>query len=291
MIGVDVLVQTLVSGVFMGSVYALIAIGFTLVFGVTDIVNFAHGHFVMVAMFLSYLAFRVGGVDPYVSLLGVLPVFFGFGVVIYHLVIRQIAESPHSAHMMVTLGLLIFLENLANFAFGGDLRGVTTTYTTSSWLVGPIAVPLARAAAAVVSLAAVVVLALFLARTRLGKAIRAAASNREGAALVGIDVGRVYLLAFALGTVAAGLAGAVMVPFSLVSPFVGNEFMLKAFVIAVLGGLGSVGGALLGGLLIGLIEAVSTLYISASLGNAIVFAVLIAVLLFRPWGILGQARL
>jgi branched-chain amino acid transport system permease protein len=193
--------------------------------------------------------------------------------------------------MMVTLGLLIFLENLANFFFGGDLRGITTSYTTASVVLGPVSVPIARAAAAAVSLGAVGVLALFLGRTRLGKAIRASANNREGAFLVGIDVRRVYLVSFSLGTVAAALAGAVIVPFSLVSPFVGHEFMLKAFVIAVVGGLGSVAGALVGGLLIGFVEAVTSLYIEASLGNAMVFAILIAVLLFRPWGLLGQARL
>lgn len=290
MIGPEVLAQALLSGLFMGSVYALVAIGFTLVFGVTDIVNFAHGHLVMAAMFVTYLLFKAARIDPYLSLVVVLPLFFGIGAVLYWLVIQRIVEAPHSAHMMVTLGLLIFFENLANLFFGGDLRGITTSYTTSSLLLGPIAIPLARAGAAGVSLVAVLALALFLRRTSLGKAIRAAANSREGAALVGISVGRVYVIAFSLGTAAAALAGAVIVPFSLVSPFVGNEFILKAFVIAVLGGLGSVGGALVGGLLIGLIEAVSSLYISASLGSAIVFAILIAVLLYRPWGIFGQAR-
>ncbi len=290
MVGLDVIVQALLSGLFMGSVYALIAIGFTLVFGVTDIVNFAHGHLVMAAMFVTYVLFKAAHVDPYLSLVLVLPLFFGIGVVLYLVVIQRIVEAPHSAHMMVTLGLLIFFENLANLFFGGDLRGITTGYTTSSLVFGPIAVPLARAGAAGVSLAAVILLALFLRRTSLGKAIRAAANNREGAALVGVDVGRVYLIAFALGTVAAALAGAVIVPFSLVSPFVGHEFILKAFVIAILGGLGSVAGALAGGLLIGFVEALSSLYISASLGNAIVFAILIAVLLYRPWGIFGRAR-
>jgi branched-chain amino acid transport system permease protein len=290
MVGLDVVVQALLSGLFMGSVYALVAIGFTLVFGVTDIVNFAHGHLVMAAMFVTYLLFTVAGIDPYLSLVFVLPLFFGIGVVLYLVVIQRIVEAPHSAHMMVTLGLLIFLENLANLFFGGDLRGITTGYTTSSLILGPIAVPLARAGAAGVSLAAVVLLALFLRGTSLGQAIRAAANNREGAALVGVDVRRVYLVSFSLGTVAAALAGAVLVPFSLVSPFVGHEFILKAFVIAILGGLGSVAGALVGGLLIGSVEALSSLYISASLGNAIVFAILIAVLLYRPWGIFGQAR-
>ena len=290
MIGLDVILQAGLSGLFMGSVYALIAIGFTLVFGVTNIVNFAHGNFVMTAMFVTYLLFKTAHVDPYLGLVVVLPLFFGFGALVYALVIRRIVDAPHSAHMMVTLGLLIFLENLANLFFGGDLRGITTSYTTSSLVVGEVSVPIARLGAAAVSLAAVVVLALVLHRTSLGKAIRAAANNPEGAALVGIDVGRVYRIAFSLGTAAAALAGAVVMPFSLVSPFVGGEFILKAFVIAVLGGLGSVAGALIGGLLIGLVEALSSLYISASLGNAIVFAILIAVLLYRPWGILGQAR-
>jgi branched-chain amino acid transport system permease protein len=290
MIGLDAILQTCLSGLFMGSVYALIAIGFTLVFGVTNIVNFAHGHLVMGAMFVTYLLFKTANVDPYVSLIVVLPLFFALGALLYAVVIQRIVEAPHSAHMMVTLGLLIFFENVANFFFGSDLRGITTTYTTSSFLVGDISIPIARLGAAAVSLAAVVVLALFLHRTSLGKAIRAAANNREGAALVGIDVGRVYLIAFSLGTAAAALAGAVIMPFSLVSPFVGGEFILKAFVIAVLGGLGSVAGALVGGLLIGFVEALSSLYISASLGNAIVFAILIAVQLYRPWGIFGQAR-
>jgi branched-chain amino acid transport system permease protein len=245
----------------------------------------------MGAMFVTYALFKVASIDPYLSLVVVLPLFFGLGVLVYRVVIRVIVEAPHSAHMMVTLGLLLLLENAANLLFGGDLRGVTTGYTTSSIALGPVALPLARAGASLVSLAAVVALTLFLGRTRLGKAIRAASNNREGASLVGIDVGRVYLLAFAMGTVAAALAGAVMVPFSLVSPFVGNEFMLKAFVIAVVGGLGSVGGALAGGVLIGLVEALSSLYISASLGNAMVFALLIAVLLFRPEGLLGRARI
>ena len=290
MIGLDAILQTCLSGLFMGSVYALIAIGFTLVFGVTNIVNFAHGHIVMGAMFVTYLLFKTANVDPYVSLIVVLPLFFALGALLYTVVIRRIVEAPHSAHMMVTLGLLIFFENVANLFFGSDLRGITTTYTTSSFVVGDISIPIARLGAAAVSLAAVVVLALFLHRTSLGKAIRASANNREGAALVGIDVGRVYLIAFSLGTAAAALAGAVIMPFSLVSPFVGGEFILKAFVIAVLGGLGSVAGALVGGLLIGFVEALSSLYISASLGNAIVFAILIAVLLYRPWGIFGQAQ-
>ena len=148
MIAVDVILQSLLSGLFMGSVYALVAIGFTLVFGVTDIVNFAHGHLVMAAMFVTYVLFKAAQLDPYLSLVLVLPLFFGVGALLYQLLIRRIVDAPHSAHMMVTLGLLIILENLANLIFGGDLRGITTGYTTSSWLMGELSVPLARAAAA-----------------------------------------------------------------------------------------------------------------------------------------------
>ena len=289
MIGTDVVLQVILSGLLTGCVYALIAIGFTLVFGVTEIVNFAHGHLVMVAMFAGYVLFRFAGMDPFVSLLVVLPAFFLLGMALYWLVIDRIVEAPHFAHMMVTLGVLIFLENLMNFFFGGDLRGVTTSYTTASLPLGGVAVPVARAAAAGTSLLAVAVLALFLRLSRYGRAIRAAANNRMAAQLVGIDVRRVYMVSFAIGTAVVALAGVVMLPFSLVSPFVGDEFMLKAFVIAIVGGLGSVTGALAGGVLIGLVEALTGLFLVASLGNAIVFGILILVLFIRPAGLLRRA--
>lgn len=285
----DVVLQVILSGLLTGCVYALIAIGFTLVFGVTDIVNFAHGHLVMAAMFATYVLFRFAGMDPYVSLVVVLPAFFLLGIVLYWLVIDRIVEAPHFAHMMATLGVLIFLENLMNFFFGGDLRGVTTSYTTTSLPLGGVAVPVARAAAAAMSLLAVALLSLFLRLSRFGRAIRAAANNRMAAQLVGINVRSVYMVSFALGTAVVALAGAVMMPFSLVSPFVGDEFMLKAFVIAIVGGLGSVTGALAGGVLIGLVEALTGLFLVASLGNAIVFGILILVLLFRPAGLLRRA--
>jgi branched-chain amino acid transport system permease protein len=288
-IGTDVVLQVILSGLLTGCVYALIAIGFTLVFGVTEIVNFAHGHLVMAAMFAGYVLFRFAGMDPFVSLLVVLPAFFLLGMALYWLVIDRIVEAPHFAHMMVTLGVLIFLENLMNFFFGGDLRGVTTSYTTASLPLGGVAVPVARAAAAGTSLLAVAVLALFLRLSRYGRAIRAAANNRMAAQLVGIDVRRVYMVSFAIGTAVVALAGVVMLPFSLVSPFVGDEFMLKAFVIAIVGGLGSVTGALAGGVLIGLVEALTGLFLVASLGNAIVFGILILVLFFRPAGLLRRA--
>jgi branched-chain amino acid transport system permease protein len=289
MIGTSVVIQVLVSGLLMGCVYALIAIGFTLVFGVTDIVNFSHGHLVMGAMFVTYVLFKMASIDPYLSLVVVLPLFFVLGALVYKVVIEKIVEAPHFAHMMVTLGLFILFENLANFFFGGDLRGITTGYTSSSVVVGNVAIPVARTLAAASSLIAVVLLSLFLRYTRFGKAIRAAANNRVGAHLVGIDVKGIYLVAFAIGTAVAALAGVVMMPFSLVSPFVSGDFMIKAFVIAILGGLGSVPGALAGGLLVGLVEALSGLFLAASLGNAIVFTILILVLLFKPSGILGRA--
>jgi branched-chain amino acid transport system permease protein len=285
---VDVIAQVLVSGLLMGAVYALIAIGFTLVFGVLDVVNFAHGHQVVVAMFATYVLFTAFGIDPYAALIIVVPGMFVLGMFIYWVVVSKIVEAHHFAHIMVTLGLLIFIENLASFTFGGDLRGITTSYTTASYQIAGISVPVARAGAAAVSLVTVVLLSLFLRYSSFGMAIRAAANNRIGAHLVGVNVRRVYTVAFALGTAITGIAGVVLMPFSLVSPFEGIEFAIKAFVIVIIGGLGSVLGSLVAGLLIGLTEAFAALFFAASIGNVLVFAILIAVLLFRPSGLFAR---
>jgi branched-chain amino acid transport system permease protein len=289
MISTETIVQVLASGILMGAVYALIAIGFTLVYGVLDVVNFAHGHLVMAAMFATYVLFVWLGVNPYLSLVAVLPLFFMLGVVLYKILIHRIVAAPHAAHIIVTLGLFIFLENLANLIFGGDLRGITTDATARSLVIGGLSLPIARTIAAGISLLAVLLLALFLGRTAFGMAIRAAANNRLGAHLVGVDVERVYMVAFALSVLLAAVAGAVLVPFSLVSPFVGGGFMLYSFAIAIIGGLGSISGAFIAGLLIGLVEALSSLYFTASFGNVMVFLILIAVLLYRPSGLLGRA--
>src|SRR5262249_6354473 len=184
----------------------------------------------------------------------------------------------------------IFLENLANFIFGGDLRGITTGETARSFAIGALRLPVARTVAAGASLLTVLLVVVFLARTPFGKAVRASASNRLGAHLVGVDVDRVYRVTFALGTALAAVAGVLLMTFATVSPFSGSGLMLYSFAIAIIGGLGSVAGSLVAGLLIGLVEALSSLAFSASFGSVVVFGILIAVLLFKPAGLLGQTR-
>ena len=285
-----VVAQAVVSGLLIGAVYGLIAIGFTLVFGVMKIVNFGHGHLVMASMYAAYVLFHAAGVDPLAATLILVPAAFLAGWALYEGVVRRIIPIPDTAQMMVTLGLFIFLENLANLIFGGDLRGVSTSYTTASFMVGPVAVSLPRAAAALIAVGASAGLYLFLQRTDLGTAIRAAASNRTGALLSGIPVYRIFRLAFAISVAAAALAGSVMVSFFPVTPFIGGDLLMRAFAIVVLGGMGSVVGALAGGLLVGLIESLSTIFVSASLANAITFGALILVLLVRPSGLFGLAE-
>jgi branched-chain amino acid transport system permease protein len=289
MVTTEVLIQILVGGLLMGSVYALIAIGFTLIYGVLDVVNFAHGHFVMAAMFVTYLLYVGFGINVYVALLFVIPLFFVLGLLTYRILINKVAHASHSSQMIVTLGLFIFLENLANFIFGGDLRGITTSDTARSIVVGGISLPISRALAAGISLLVVLLLSLFLTRTPFGMAMRAAATNRVGAHVVGIKVETVYKMTFALGTTLAAIAGAVAMPFSLVSPFSGAEFMVYSFAIAIIGGLGSISGALLAGLLIGIVQAASSLLFAASFGSMMVFSILILVLVFRPTGLFGRA--
>lgn len=285
MITPTVVLQALVSGVLMGSIYGLIGVGFTLVFGVMDVVNFAHGHLVMAAMFGCWVLFQTLGIDPLLAIPLALAAGYVVGLGLYQLLVRHVVAAPQFAQVILTLALFIFLENGANFLFGGDLRGVTTSYTTAVWRAGDVAVSLSRLGGAVVAVAAVAGLQLVLRRTLFGRAIRAASNNRDGASLVGIDVARLFRTTFALGVAAAALAGAVLTPFYLVSPFVGGELLLKAFVVMVIGGMGNVVGALLGGIIVGAVEALASVFVTASLGNAIVFALLILILLVRPTGL------
>jgi branched-chain amino acid transport system permease protein len=282
-----VVLQAVVSGVLMGSIYGLVGVGFTLIFGVMEVVNFAHGHLVMAAMFGAWVLFQFGGVDPLLAIPLALVGGYAAGLALYQLLVRHVVAAPQFAQAVATLALFIFLENGANFVFGGDLRGVTTSYTTATWQVGDVAVSVARLAGAGVAVAAVALLHWVLRRTLRGKAIRAASNNRTGASLVGIDVPVVFRTTFAASVAAAALAGAVLTPFYLVSPFVGNELLLKAFVVMVLGGMGNVVGAWLGGLIVGVVEALAGVFVTASLGNAIVFALLMVILLVRPTGLFG----
>ncbi len=290
MLSAGALLQVLSSGLLMGAAYALLAIGFTLVFGVMNIVNFAHGHLAMAAMFASYALNRAFGVDPYVSALILIPASLVIGALLYDVAIAPLVQAPPAAQMLATLGLLIIIENGANMIFGGDMRSVHVAYSSHSWFIGDLALPWTRMIAAAGSLIAVAIVWCLLHLTRFGAEIRASANNRLGAVLVGIHIPRVFRNAFALATCTAAFAGALLIPFSLVNPFVGHGFMLKSFVIAIVGGLGSLPGALLAGLLVGIIEAGGDFFLTSSLSTALVFGLLMIMLLVRPAGFFGTAK-
>jgi branched-chain amino acid transport system permease protein len=285
---IETILQVAASGLLMGCAYALVALGFTIVFGVMHVVNFAHGHITMAAMFVSYCLARYLGFDPYPSALLIFPIFLVVGALLYRVVVAPMITATPAAQMLTTLGLLIIIENSANLIFGGDLRGVRSIFGESSLHIDGIVLPWSRLVTAAGSLAVILGVWAFLRFTRFGTEIRAAASNQLGATLVGIPISRVFLRAFALATATAAFAGAMVVPFYLVSPFVGYDFMLKAFVISIIGGLGSLPGAVLAGLMIGVVEALGGFFLTASYATALVFAILMLVLLVRPSGLMGS---
>ncbi len=281
-----ILAQVAVSGILLGGVYALISIGLTLIFGVLRVVNFAHGEFLMIAMYASFWMFRLYGMDPYVSIIVVTALLFCVGVISMLLVIRPILRASPSMQIAATVGLSTLLQNLALVAFTANYYSVETKVSKMVLSLGPLVVGVSRLAAFLVALAITGLLFLFLQRTYVGKAIRCTAQDRTAALLMGINIDRVYLLTFAIGSALVGVAGALLMQLYPVFPTVGTYFVLAAFVVVVLGGLGNLTGALLGGFIIGLVEAFSGFYVP-ELKEAVYFVVFIIVLLVRPTGLFG----
>ncbi|HEX9015163.1 MAG TPA: branched-chain amino acid ABC transporter permease [Chloroflexota bacterium] len=283
---VTVLAQVAVSGLLLGGVYALISIGLTLIFGVMRVVNFAHGEFLMIAMYATFWLFHLYGLDPYLSIFIVTALLFVVGALTQATIVRPILRGSPSMQIFATVGLSIVLQNAALLFWKGDYRSVDTAYSRAVLSVGPLQVGLSRLTAFLVALAITVALFYFLKNTYLGKAIRCVAQNRTAALLMGINISRVNLITFGIGTALVGIAGAVLMPIYPTFPTVGTYFVLIAFVVVVLGGMGNVTGAFLGGLIIGLVEAFSGFYVPA-LKEAIYFVVFILVLLIRPTGLFG----
>lgn len=283
------ILQALITGILMGSIYALVAIGLTLIFGVVRIVNFAHGEFVMLGMYATFWLWKVWGVDPYLSLLITMPVLFAFGVLVQHFLFRPILSAPDLAQIFMTVGLSVVLMNGALFFFTADFRSVKTAYSEWTLRVSGITLGVPRILAFTGALLLAGLLALFLLRTDVGKALRAVAQDREVCMLLGINPERMYLVAVGLGTALAGAAGGLIVPFFYVFPTVGVVFVLIAFVVVILGTLGSIQGALLAALIVGVTESLGILFAGADLGLVIVFAIMVAVLVLKPSGLMGQA--
>jgi branched-chain amino acid transport system permease protein len=282
-------VQALISGLLIGGIYALIAVGLTLIFGVMNIINFAHGEFLMFGMYFAFFCAVLFGLDPYVSAVLVLPLFFLVGWAIHALLIRRVVESGHEIQILLTLGLSLVLQHLAQYLFSPDFQTLKVEYGTATFGLLGARVSLTRLLACGVAIGISVALYLFLKKTDVGKALRACAEEREGSLAVGIDVERMYKIAFGLGTACVAVAGVLMTPFFYVAPGVGVPFTLTAFVVVVLGGLGNVVGALVGGLIVGVVESLGEILLpSASLKQVATFTIFILILLLRPQGLFGQ---
>jgi len=282
-----ILFPAVLNGLLTGAVYALVALGLTLIYGVLHIINFAHGALLSAAMFAAFFAFRLLGIDPYVAVFLLAPLFFAFGYALQRFIIGPASHRNDRNMLLVTLGIAVVIENALLYAFRADTRTIDVPYAFETVNFGFtfLAVPRVIGFAAVF----VVALALWLIMncTDIGRAIRAVAKERLGAELVGIDVAHVYAMTFGLGTACVAVAACLLIPNYYVNPSVGNAFVLVAFTIVVLGGMGSVPGALIGALLIGVVESLSGLLLGESLGQVGIFVIFIAVLLVRPNGLFG----
>jgi branched-chain amino acid transport system permease protein len=280
--------QLIASAVILGGIYALVSIGLTLVFGVMRIVNFAHGEFLMLSMYLAVGLFATAGVDPYVGLLVAVPASLAFGGLVYYGVIRPVVARPHVVQIFTTLGLSIVLQNAALFLWTGNFRQLRLPYGGNVLTFAGAAVTVAQVIAFAAAAVFTAALFVWLRFTYLGKAMRATAQDRDAATLMGIDTGKVLLVAFLVGTLCVGVAGMLMAPLFATYPTVGVQFVLIAFVVVVLGGLGSAVGALLGAMIVAFIDVVGGFYVGTAWKEVLYFLVFISVLLARPAGLFGQ---
>jgi branched-chain amino acid transport system permease protein len=291
--GADILYPSVLNGLTTGAVYALIALGLTLIYGVLHIINFAHGAALMVALYGVYLLKTKLGIDPYLALPIVVPAMFVLGYALQRGIVNRASHGKDENILLVTLGVSIVLENLALMVFKSDTRSIETAYSLSTVAIPspfgetPAFIALPKLVAFGGALLSAALLMAVLARTDLGRAIRAVAKEKQGARLCGIDVDHIYAMSFGIGMSSLGAAACFLLPAYYVNPQVGSGFVLVAFTIVVLGGMGSFGGALIGGLLIGVVESVCGLVLGESLGQIGIFAAFIAVLLLRPQGLFG----
>jgi branched-chain amino acid transport system permease protein len=285
------LLSALLNGLTTGAVYALIALGLTLIYGVLHIINFAHGASLMMALYGVYALKERWGIDPYVALPLMVPAMFVLGYAMQRIVINRASHGKDENILLVTLGLSIVMENMALLFFKSDTRTIDTAYTLTTVAIGPesaqVMVSLPKLVAFAGALVVSALLIVILQRTDLGRAIRAVAKEKQGARLMGIDVEHVYAMCFGLGLACLGAAACFLLPAYYVNPQVGNGFVLVAFTVVVLGGMGSFAGALLGGLLIGVVESFGGLFLGESLGQVGIFVIFIGVLLLRPEGLFG----
>jgi len=279
--------QLALQGFLMGGVYGLIALGLSLIFGVMKIINFAHGEMMVFAMFLSITLLLWFGLDPYLSLVIVAAVMFGVGYGIQRVFVNRILELPEAMQVLVLVGLGIIFENGTLMIWGGSDLSPKTSLALSSFRWGPVTVDVPRLIAFILAIVITLMVLLFLKKTNIGKSIRAAADNRYGALIIGAHINRLYGICFGIGAACVGAAGALLVPLMPAKATMGAPYTMISFVIVILGGMGSLIGALIGGLIIGVAESLGTVFLPSSMKQVVSFTIMIVILLFKPQGLFG----
>ncbi len=288
----DTVLQGIVFGILIGALYGLAAAGLSLVFGVLKVLNVAHGQLLMLGGYASFWLFTSNGVDPFVSLVVSIPILFVIGIVLHRGLFVHIIKLPEEIRiknsLLIGFGLALLLDNMAIRLWTADERSITTNYSGAALNLFNVSLPYVRVVSMLVALVAVLGLHLFLTRTYIGRSIKATAEDWEAAALVGINIDRTYLLAFAIGTALAGAAGSLIIIGYSINPGIGLEWTLKALVVIVLAGMGSVGGTLAGGVLLGVIESISVYFTGGAYREVVGLVMFLLVLFLRPQGLFGR---
>jgi branched-chain amino acid transport system permease protein len=284
---VDLLLQTIINGIVLGSVYAMVALGLTLIFGILEIPNFAHGALYMIGAYIAFLAISTLGVSYWIALVITIVALFLIGMIVERFVYRPFYNQPHISSFIVAVGLIFIIENGALAIWGADFRRIAPPNNAILTVLGT-TVTMQRLIVIGVAALLIIIMHLFIKKTRLGHAIEATSQNREGARLMGIKTDLVGQATFGVGTALAGVAAVLIAPILLISPVMGESVIAMAFVIIILGGMGSFYGAVLGGYIIGLLEALISTYVTSSYVEAIIFGVLVLVLAVKPTGLFGK---
>jgi branched-chain amino acid transport system permease protein len=288
----DLLIQTLINGITIGGLYAVMMLGFSVIWGVMGVINLAHGDFLMVGAYITWVLNKQYGMEPFMALVIVIPAMFVFGYLLQLLLINRIIERPTLIALLVTYGLGIVLASTAKLLFSADPR-ITNTVYTGFWEFGDVVLPVTKTLVLVSALLMMIGLYIFLQYTRFGKSIRAAAQSKEAARMVGIEINRVYAFTFAICIGLTGAAGMLLSPLGAISPFMGTAWTLKAFAITAMSGLGNIPGALLGGMVLGLVEQLLATFvpeIGSNIGVIASFVILVVVLVTRPQGLFGGLK-
>jgi branched-chain amino acid transport system permease protein len=281
-------VQSLLNGLLIGGVYSLVAIGLTVIFGVMKVINFAHGALMMLGMYASYWIATLLQINVYATIVFVLPLLFIVGVLFQRVLISPIMNAPAHNQLFLTLGVMLFLQNMAVYLWTPDYRILRTPYTNINFYIGDINISLVHILAFIMALVFSGILYVILHKTDLGRAIRASSEEPVGAKLMGINIKRIYWITFGIGAACAGVAGTAITPFFPIYPYVGDIFILTAYVVVVLGGMGSVLGALVGGLIIGMADSIGAMILPGSMKSVLSFVIFIMILLFKPTGLFGR---